>query len=72
VAGVPPEIVVSHKFGERHFEGDVEIEQLHDCGIVYKPNHPYMLCIMTRGHDVRTLAPVIAQISKMVYSHVGN
>lgn len=72
VAGVPSGTVVSHKFGERHFEGDTKIEQLHDCGIVYKPDHPYMLCIMTRGHDVKTLAPVIANISKIVYSHVGN
>lgn len=68
VAGVPDGTVVSHKFGERHFEGDGAIEQLHDCGIVYKPNHPYVLCIMTRGHDVKTLAPVIAQISKIIYT----
>ena len=33
VAGVPVGTVVSHKFGERHFVGDADVEQLHDCGI---------------------------------------
>lgn len=72
VAGVSNSTIVAHKFGERHLAGDTNVEQLHDCGIIYKPNHPYLLCVMTRGHDVQTLAPVIAQISKIVYSHVGN
>lgn len=71
VAGVPAGVAVSHKFGERHFQGEVSVEQLHDCGIIYEPKRPYILCVMTRGHDVKTLAPVIAQISKIVYTHIA-
>ncbi|MBI2063250.1 MAG: serine hydrolase [Candidatus Yanofskybacteria bacterium] len=66
VAGVPPEISVAHKFGERTgFEGG--IKQLHDCGIVYYPKNPYLLCVMTRGHDIEKLSNVIGAISKMFY-----
>jgi hypothetical protein len=42
--------------------------QLHDCGIVYAPGKPYLICIMTRGSDFKRLSPVIAQISKQVYT----
>ncbi|MEK9174054.1 MAG: serine hydrolase, partial [Patescibacteria group bacterium] len=53
VAGVPADTKVSHKFGEA---GTADVErQLHDCGIVYLPNHPYLACIMTRGKNPGTL-----------------
>ncbi|MCX6757319.1 MAG: serine hydrolase [Candidatus Nomurabacteria bacterium] len=64
--GVPADIKVAHKFGER--SSDVNnIEQLHDCGIIYYPNNPYLLCIMTRGTDQTKLAKTISEISKMFY-----
>jgi len=49
VAGVSKNIIVSHKFGEAEIQSGVK--QLHDCGIVYYPRHPYLVCIMTRGND---------------------
>jgi beta-lactamase class A len=68
VAGVPSDVVVAHKFGERSFE-DSNIVQLHDCGIVYVPNHPYLFCVMTRGTDFTNLAEVIADLSHLAYNY---
>ncbi len=65
VAGVPKNITVSHKFGER-IEDNTKHE-LHDCGIIYYPAHPYLLCIMTRGSDFKKLESTIADISRLVY-----
>lgn len=66
VAGVPAGIPVAHKFGEREgFEDG--IKQLHDCGIVYYPENPYLLCIMTRGKDTGKLQETISTISDIVY-----
>jgi beta-lactamase class A len=70
VAGLPPDITVAHKFGERGFNDPVIPNQLHDCGIVYARN-PYMVCIMTQGNDYNTLASAIAHISKMIYAYAG-
>ncbi len=76
VAGVPANIRVSHKFGERVFvESDSkgpEITQLHDCGIVYYPGKPYLLCIMTRGPNVPELINVLQDVSKLVYREVDD
>lgn len=67
VAGVPAGTVVSHKFGEF---AQANEKQLHDCGIVYKKGHPYILCIMTLGKNYDTLPGVISNVSKMVYTIV--
>jgi beta-lactamase class A len=68
-ARLPRDVVVAHKFGERAASDSTE-RQLHDCGIVYVPKHPYLLCIMTRGTDMEKLASTIADISKEVYDEV--
>ncbi len=67
VAGVPRDVVVAHKFGEAVKNGE---RQLHDCGIVYYPNHPYLLCVMTRGKTVENLADAIKDISHLVYEEI--
>ncbi len=70
VAGVPPGTVVAHKFGEKLTGSTGEIKQLHDCGIVYYPAHPYLLCIMTRGTSFEYLDDSIREISSLVYREV--
>jgi len=67
VAGVPPNVKTAHKFGERIAGGD---EQLLDCGIVYYTPNPYIICIMTRGHDIPVLEGIIQQISQSVFNEV--
>jgi len=69
VAKLPTDVLVAHKFGEYWLEGSDE-RQLHDCGIVYEPNSPYMICIMTRGKNMDLMAETIAEISKLVYDQV--
>lgn len=68
--GVPESVKVAHKFGERLFPDGVK--QLHDCGIVYYPGNPYLLCVMTRGNNYDELASVIRTISKEVYEEVDS
>jgi beta-lactamase class A len=67
VAGVPPSIEVAHKFGLRKING---IKQLHDCGIVYYPDHPYLLCVMTSGPVPEYLDTTIAEISGFIYDEI--
>jgi beta-lactamase class A len=61
VAGVPSDIKVSHKFGEN-------TNELHDCGIVYYPQRPYLLCVMTKGKSISDLSGIIANISKIAWT----
>lgn len=71
--GVPITIPVAHKFGRRLVtteQNPMNRLQLHDCGIVYYPEHPYFLCVMTKGKEDIALQKIIADISRMVYEGV--
>jgi len=70
VAGVPDGTVVAHKFGERAF-ADNNVKQLHDCGIVYSPSGPYLVCVMTRGTDFDVLDDVIAGASEIIFKNLN-
>jgi beta-lactamase class A len=67
-AGVPSEVEVAHKFGERRNQ---DVDQLHDCGIIYKQNKDYLLCVMTRGQNFDDLSLTIKDISELVYQNVN-
>jgi len=74
VAGVITGTKVAHKFGE-HTEmvnGQVQSRQLHDCGIIYYPKSPYLLCVMTEGQKFEDLEGVIAGLSQIAYQYVKN
>lgn len=70
VAGVPNKIQVAHKFGERIYNDTKEV-QLHDCGIVYLPKKPYLLCVMTRGQDLNKASQTIKTISQKVFDYIN-
>lgn len=75
VAGVPSSVRVAHKFGVRTNVGTstsgVATNELHDCGIVYYPEQPYFICVMTRGTDFGTLERVLAEASAVVWAGVN-
>jgi beta-lactamase class A len=70
VAGVPKGVAVSHKFGVgvvNQQDGTARGE-LHDCGIVYQQDNPYLLCVMTKSEaEIAKVTGVIARISSVVY-----
>jgi len=69
VAGVPADVPVAHKFGERSLQPNVQ--QFHDCGIIYKPGQPYLLCVMSRGANLEHLIKSVAEVSSAVYSELS-
>lgn len=64
-AGLPYEVQVAHKYGER---GDI----LHDCGIIYDINNPYLLCVMTKKIEPAKARDLIQGISEEIYTYVSN
>jgi beta-lactamase class A len=66
---LPQGTVVAHKFGEREVDsyGSVATRELHDCGIVYKSDRPYSICIMTAGTNWNDMLSVIHDLSEMAY-----
>ncbi len=69
VKGLPASTIVAHKFGEM---GDSTMRQLHESGLIYIHNTPYLLTVMTNGYDVTELPDIIGNISRMVYQNFIN
>ena len=79
-SGIPADMPSSQKFGERTvFNKDattgkttLAFKELHDCGIIYYPRNPYLLCVMTKGDDFNKLSKIISDISAMVYQETNS
>ncbi|MFM9945552.1 MAG: serine hydrolase [Bacteroidia bacterium] len=69
IKGLPVNTVVAHKFGEM---GDSTTRQLHESGLIYVNDNPYLLTIMTKGYDVKDLPEILSTMSKMVYQDFIN
>ena len=72
---LPKTIEVAHKWGVLNLPPNtsgIALTQLHDCGIIYNGDSPYVLCVMTKGEDQLVLANTIANISKKVFEYVTN
>jgi beta-lactamase class A len=67
---LPQTMPIAHKFGERSNLGTDGPNQLHDCGILYYPESPYLLCVMTRGDNIPHLQQAIQAISDVIYKDV--
>lgn len=65
---MPQTVKVAHKFGEWN---NGKVYELHESGIVYLNNNPYLITIMTKGADYKTLAKTISDISNMVYCNLA-
>ncbi|MCX6291447.1 MAG: class A beta-lactamase-related serine hydrolase [Bacteroidetes bacterium] len=65
---INPGIQVAHKFGERILNTE---RQLHEVGIFYSGNKPYLLGVMTSGKDLGQLSNVLGDISEVVFTETN-
>jgi beta-lactamase class A len=63
--GVPAGVNVAHKVGYYQEGG-----YYHDCGIVYVPDRPYILCVMSKDSTLLEANTAISGISSIVYGYV--
>lgn len=60
VAGIGKDISIAHKYGFSIIKNEPDrIIELSDCGIVYYPDIPYLLCVMAQGKDPEIVSTFI-------------
>jgi len=72
IAGVPENVIVAHKFGIKNASEKEKTTQLHDCGVIYHPENPYLLCIMTKGTDQPAQTNTIKELSTAIYQVISH
>ncbi len=68
-APIPKNVTVAHKIG--NFIDDDGVDVYNDCGIVYVPRRPYLLCMLSKSDEV-VARERMQKLSKMVYDFVAN
>ena len=66
IAGIPGDVTVANKFGV-YQEGNV----YQDCGVVYVPKRPYVLCVMSESSEQEARVRM-ATVSRKIYQFVVN
>jgi len=74
-SGIPQNIEIAGKHGEWTVSvakdgEEEELYQLHEFGIIYHPNRPFLVGIMVRGDDFNKLMKSIRDITRLVYEEV--
>lgn len=67
-AGVPEDVIVAHKIG--NFIDKDGKEGFRDCGIVYVPRRPYLICMFSVG-DEQVARDRMQLASKTIYDYVS-
>jgi beta-lactamase class A len=72
-AGIPKNIKVAHKIGV-HTQVSGKNLVYTDCGIIYEPKRPYILCVMVKPEEEEEeeARKIIKDVSKIVYDYVSN
>jgi beta-lactamase class A len=67
---LPAEAVVASKFGFHTAETEGRLHhELHECGIVYRPRSPYVVCVMTATDQgtPEALQEVVGEVSRILW-----
>jgi beta-lactamase class A len=66
---IPSDVKVAHKFGE---SGTDDMPQLHEAGIFYYNDAPYVMVVMTRGRNMKILSDCLSELSQTVFEYFKN
>jgi beta-lactamase class A len=69
-AGLPADVPIASKYGIYFDPRNLRSgQQLHECGIIYPPNHPFVICVMTRSllKGPPELAEILSEVARRAY-----
>lgn len=68
-SSLPKEVKTALKYGIMP-AGENAKTQFHECGIIYANKNPYILCIMTKGNDLKVANKFMHDASKLIYEEI--
>ncbi len=70
-ATLPKESPIAQEFDAHAYtENGISGYEMYDCGIIYYPNHPYLLCASVKGKTLKNIEGFLKSLSQRVYSEM--
>lgn len=71
-ASLPKDIPIANRYGGRHIKnsGDSTKLEIYDCGIVYYPSHPYILCAIVQGDNLENMKRFLYDLGAITFQEV--
>lgn len=71
--GLEKDLIVAHKYRARTFvDKGKKLTETHDCGIIYFPKHPYLLCIVAVGENKEMIDNLFKEVGQLTYQDMKN
>jgi hypothetical protein len=69
---LPNNITVAHRNrGRQIIQNSAKLEEVNDCGIIYYPGHPYILCGLAMGKNLDAVNNLFSQASQIVFKDMS-
>jgi beta-lactamase class A len=70
---LPKDVKIAHKIGVYASPNEKGINEgfFHDCGIVYMPGKPYLICVMSKNATQPEANRVISEVSRITYEYMS-
>ena len=70
-AGLPKSLSTARRFGGNVYtKNGAEFYRVYDCGVIYYPEHPYLLCVSATGATLDGVESFLKNVSEKVYIEV--
>ncbi len=70
-ADIPQKIPTANRYGARIINNTKEkMFEIYDCGVVYYPLHPYIICAVVRGENLENIKSALSILGQNVYNEV--
>lgn len=71
-AALPKDLAISNRYGGRVFaQNNARFFEMYDCGIVYYPEHPYLLCATAESANLTDLKDFLKELGKTVFAEIS-
>lgn len=71
-AALPNDLGTANRYGGRSYVNHgVKYFEMYDCGIIYHPGHPYLLCSVVRGPNIAYLKTFLKELGARVYTEMS-
>lgn len=71
-ANLPKSVPIANRVGARAYDTNGSRKyEIYDCGIIYYPEHPYLLCSSAQGKSIEGVKDFLKSLGEIIYTEIN-